>query len=326
MEKVDVIAVLGACTAERQAYADNLQRDLLKHSSPVKVLDIPALTPTQDVIGELADPEAETLLKAVACIVDAAHCLQDLAAEDFVTTKFNNKGETVECAPRALLTATHMEYASHIVLVNWESMPTHELSTLMGLISYMAPFASLTLAPKGLVGADSLTTEAAPFAGSTYSRERQQPGWVAAMNNDFRPHITDNRISSFRYEELRPFHPERLKNFLDHRLGTGEFGLIMRSAGFCRFATRARSVLQWDHVGQTIAFHHMTEETGLAPESEVLVLGQDLVFFGLDIRHFALQRALNETLLTDAELQTNPDTWVRFKDPFPVWQPTHELP
>lgn len=321
MEKVDVIAVLGACTAERRAYADNLQRSLLKHSSPVKVLDIPASTPTQDVVGELADPDAETLLKAVVCIVDAAHCLRDLAADDFVTTKFNNKGETVECAPRALLTATHMEYASHIVLVNWESMPTHELPTLMGLISYMAPSAALTLAQE----CDAVDSANA-FAGSAYSRERQQPGWVAAMNNEFRPHITDNRISSFRYEELRPFHPERLKNFLDHRLGVGEFGLVMRSAGFCRFATRARSVLQWDHVGQTIAFHHMAEETGLAPDSEVLVLGQDLLFFGPDIHHFALQRALDECLLTDEELQTSPETWSRFVDPFPVWQPTHELP
>lgn len=321
MEKVEVIAVLGACTAERRAYADHLQRTLVKLSSRVKVLDIPALTPTQDVVGELADPDEETLLRAVVCIVDAAHCLRDLAVEDFVTTKFNNKGETVECAPRALLTATHMEYASHIVLVNWESMPTHELSTLMGLISYMAPFALLTLAQEG-----DAVESANVFAESNYSRERQQPGWVAAMNNEFRPHITDNRISSFRYEELRPFHPQRLKNFLDHRLGIGEFGLIMRSAGFCRFATRARSVLQWDHVGQTIAFHHVSDESGSADESEVLVLGQDLLFFGLDVHHFALQRALDECLLTDEELQTSPETWSGFVDPFPVWQPTHELP
>lgn len=138
--------------------------------------------------------------------------------------------------------------------------------------------------------------------------------------------MTEPRVTGFRYEQLRPLHPGRLKALLDERIERGAFGRLVRSTGFCRLATRPRATLQWDHVGRTIAFHLAAIDDGFRSDEEMLAVGQDLAFIGIDLDRVALVRALDEAALTDGELAAGPEAWASFADPFPTWSPAQDLP
>ncbi|MCS4277560.1 G3E family GTPase [Mycetocola sp. BIGb0189] len=348
MDQVDVVAVVGACAPERALYARRLSEESgralipaahLSRPSAVDaltwaetsadgsatvdvsagvVVECPATASAIELIGALTDPAAHTRLGAVICVVDAAHLLDDLAAEDFIVTARTPTGQPREFTARALLTVTQLEYASTIVLVNWDVLSTPDLSSVMALVSTLSPRARLRL---------HVDTIDPISAGPAYAAAQDRAGWVSILNEDAAPHMTDRRVSTLHYQQLRPLHPGRLQRVLDERIEPGEFGLIVRSAGFCRFATRPGETMQWEHVGCTIAFQVLSEHDRLVgiddhPAAEELMsVGQDLAFIGLDLDLDALTRALDDAALTDAELEAGPTTWARFPDPFPTWSP-----
>lgn len=351
MDQVDVIAVVGACVPERQRYAtrfaastrrtlipamrlEQQPEPLLEATSLAQwaeqplgaVIEFPSAVPTHELIGVLVDPHGSTRLTGVVCVVDAAHLLDDLVVDDFLVSERDALGRPTDYVARASLTVTQIEYASMIVLVGWEAVPTPALSTVMALVSSLAPRARLRLDQGGRepIGAGEATAAVEGFASG-----QDRAGWVSLLNGDADPHMTDPRVSAFRYEQLRPFHPERLSDVLMRRFETGEFGQIVRSAGFCRLATRPHTVLQWDHVGRTIAFH-IVSDSRLAEDAagnlagpsetdaETVMMGQDLAFIGLDLDEEALTSALDAAALTDAELTAGPAVWAGFPDPFPA--------
>lgn len=375
MDQIDIIAVVGACAPERRTYAQHLaaqtgrmllpaarlgaERDPARTAAelapwaartPGAVAEFPSTTVVTEVIGELGDPDGETHLTGIVCVVDALHLLDDLAADDFVATDTDAHGRIRDCAARALLTVTQIELASLILLVNWDGLSTPELSTLMALVSHLSPRARLQLqrdapppATTALVDASAASgfafvprfpaaTPAAPTRNGAppvpdrvaYNAAQDRAGWMATLSGGADPHMTDPRVTAFRYEQVRPVHPGRLQRVLDERIEPGEFGRIVRSAGFCTFATRPHAMLQWDHVGHTIAFQHA--HAGAPGDEDLLTVGQDLAFIGLDLDVDGLAAALDGATLTDAELAAGPTHWARFDDPFPHWVPTQDLP
>lgn len=341
MNEVDVIAVVGSCAPERRRYARRLAERtnhalipalrlaaaedpaaeaaaIVPWTAPTggAVVEFPSDTPTASVIGALADEHAGTRLTGVVCVLDASHLLDDLARDDYVS-RASPFG--VERTARALITASNIELASEIVLVNWEAVPTSELSTLMALVSHLGPSARLRLDHGALDRARPATTTV-DAATAPYAALQERPGWVAILNDDFEPHMSDPRVSAFRYECLRPLHPGRLHDLLDGRIDRGEFGTVIRSAGFCRLATRPGVVAVWEHVGHMFELAPLRHDDALDADDELLALGQDLAFIGLDLDRAALARALDETALADDELAAGPAAWARFDDPFPAWR------
>jgi G3E family GTPase len=243
---------------------------------------------------------------------------------------------------RALLTVTQIEFASTVILVDWAHIDHAELSILMAVIGHLAPDARMRLArgaKNGRGGSAADTAGTRPRAGRTTGAEApdhergggfgsllmgaraidattQQPGWVRAMNGEHRPHVTDRAVSTFRYQQLRPFHPNRIVRLLDGEIEAGAFGAVVRSAGFCAFATRPGIPARWDHIGRMISFHPMAVSAG----SELLAVGQDLVFQGIYLDEPGLIRALDACALTDAEFLAGPALWRRLPDPLPRWE------
>jgi len=109
----------------------------------------------------------------------------------------------------------------------------------------------------------------APAPTAAYSADQDRPGWVFLLNGEFEPHITDFRVSAFRYENFRPFHPERLQLLLDERVELGEFGALVRSAGFCRLATRSDIVAQWEQAGHMLSFTPLDRDDHDSEDAEL---------------------------------------------------------
>jgi G3E family GTPase len=350
VDPVDVVAVVGACAPERRRYALELARASGRELLPAArlgmvadpaeegaalapwagakgaVVEYPLRAPVEEAIGALLDPGARTRLSDVVCLVDAAHLLADLADGASIRHVSTGHGRRFwDATPRALLVAAQIEFASTVVLADWDRLATPELSTVMALVSHLNPRARLRLERPGLEPAED---------GEGYEHLRTGAGWLALLNGDHSPAMRDPRVSALRYEQVRPFHPGRLALLLDERVEHGAFGTVIRSCGFCRLATRPGITAQWSHAGPAISLEPLIRDAISAPEvsgaaqdadarepdSEMLAMGQDLGIIGLDLDAEALTAALDEATLTDEELLAGAEAWTGFPDPFPAWR------
>lgn len=290
VDQVDVVAVVGACLAERRRHAQRLAEladlplitstDLLQRRDPLAtanreaelgpvVIEFPDGTPLQQVIGVLADPDGRTRLIEIVCVVDAAHLVADLQGMETVAEPVGDGPVEVRFTTRARAVCAQLEFASTVVVVNQGACED--------------------------VG-------------------------VALLNDDLAPTHTHPRVHGFRYEQHRPLHPGRLLATLDAMSGN-RFGLVLRSSGFARLATRQGLVAQWDHVGTVISLDPVGKDR---PGEEPLSIGQDLGIIGLDLDVPALVEALDAAALDDDEFLAGPTLWAGLSDPLPVWpHPSH---
>ena len=326
-----VTAVVGTCAPERAAYArrfaDRTGRSLhtavriAMSPDPVDeaialapwsgdrgaVIEFPAVVPPTELIGRFADPELPARLVGLICVVDATHVVDDLLREDYIVQRF---GAAQVHRARAMATATQIECASTVVLAGWEALSTPDLSLAMALVSALAPTARLRLHPAPVVAPDDGVAAAPP---------RDRPGWIRLLNGEHDPHMTDARVVALRYQSQRPLHPARLRRLLDDEIETGRFGTVLRSAGFCRLATRPGTTAHWEHVGSMFSLPPAVDDAELGEDEELLAVGQDIAFIGIELDRAALTRALDAVCLTDAEFAAGPAAWSRYADPFPAW-------
>lgn len=334
MEPVDVLAIVGTCAAERASLARSLaaatDRTLIAatslsgHRDPVgeavmlaawadtergALVESPSGVPVMDLIGALVDNEGGVVLRGVVCVVDAAHIVADLRRETYVR---------VPPAPwrghpapsffaHAMLTVTQIEFASTIVVIGADRVTIAERALVFALLETLNPSAHLTQDPSDVAQRTSMR----------YSPAHDGAGWVRVLNDEHT--AATGRVRTLHYLNERPFHPERLHRLLNDRIEPGAFGDVVRSAGFCRLATRSHIVAQWDHVGRMIAFDPAARDDALDDDTELLALGQDLAFIGIDLDARGLAAALDDATLTDDEVERGPHHWRAFTDPFPAW-------
>lgn len=322
---IDVVAVVGACLPERRRCAASLAEinvmslitadQLRGHRDPVvaaareaqlgeAVIEFPDGVSLPRVIGALADPEGPTRLVEIICVVDAAHLIADLRGMDTVTEPVGDGPAPVRFTTRARAVCAQLEYASTVVVVGWRN--TADLDVVLALIAHLGPQVRIELdAGVGVV----LDRE------RPYTVDQDRSGWMALLSDDLSPLHAHPRVQAFRYEQVRPLHPERLLATLDAISGE-HYGTVLRSSGFCRLATRPGVVAQWDHVGTVIAFDPVAVDTA---DEEVLAIGQDLGIIGVDLDVTALTLALDAAALDDGELLAGPRRWRELRDPLPAW-------
>jgi G3E family GTPase len=330
------IATMGVCAPERQAYAERTAATLgrplhlLRYGDLRAAHALPHPRPRSD--GERAVVDLGTdvdLLHALAarggvdveavCVVDARHMIGDLLDEAPLTASLppataggNRRGDVPPSDPRtdvgarARQAALALELATRIVWVNWEQVPTAALAVQMALASHLNPGATLRLTRDPAADLNA----AAPRDDETEILERA--GWVRALNDEHDPFMRDNRVTTVRYDQVRPFHPARLQSSLD-RLDDGAAGRLIRSAGFCRIASRPGILARWEHVGSAMWIEPLGTDDGR------MGWGQEIAFTGLDMSEPRLRHILDLAALTDDELAAGPEAWTRFADPLPPW-------
>lgn len=339
---VRTIAVIGACAPERArcaaALAAAADRDLipaarltLAHDPTGEaakllpwieeggaVVEFPLQSPTPELIGTLADGTAEdpapAHLEGVLAVVDAAHFLRDLQRSDFIEHFSGVHGMLVPTtSARSLLMVEQIEMASAICLVNASQMPAAELQRVRAALSHLAPTSPIMEDDAAILASWARHTAASALS---YGTAQTRPGWVCRLNGHHHCRHTCPDVETLTYEQPRPFHPERLGRVLDEEIEPGVHGLVLRSSGFCRLATRPGITGRWSHAGKVITF----EPAGVDdPHGEPLSWGQELVLTGVDLDADGLRSALDRAVLTDAELLAGPPLWARLPDPFPEW-------
>jgi hypothetical protein len=320
---VKVVGIVGVCAQERRRYARRLAAahrwpivEALRSVPPSRLAESlsaavagGALAPTllfdagdrwdaPELIGALgeggtAGDDAARLAQLVA-VVDVAHLFDDL-----------------EAGPRGERLVQDIEFASTVVLVNWQPLATSDLSMVMALVNHLAPHARLR--------PDQPAANLDLDLGAV-RREQDGAGWTKLINGTFTPYMTDPRVGGFVYENVRPFHAGRLADGLEGDIGHGRYGRLVRSAGFCALASRPGRVAQWSQVGPIVGIEPLPlpdfSPLGASPP---LAVGQELAVIGLDLDRPGLTRALDVCVLTDRELAEGPLAWMAYRDPLPEW-------
>jgi G3E family GTPase len=288
------------------------------------LIELPSTAHPADVIGLLTSPgavvEGPLRLSSVMTVVDVGHLAIDIANDDYVALPGEAADGSTLWVANALLTVLQLECATELVVVNWSGSDSAELRVQLALLNHLNPIARLRLWRSGL-------RQATP-RGQSIGSELRSAGWIRLLNGEHTPYVTDPRVSAFRYEQFRPFHPGRLSAVLEHDFESGRLGWLVRSAGFCRLASRPGRTAHWTQVGGMITFDPLDLFGADAPTNslahsadtaEFLAIGQDIAFIGIDLDHRAITAALDSCVLDDAEFAGEVSAWLGFADPFPGW-------
>lgn len=325
------LIVAGPCTPERRRYSAGLaaatRRGLIEIPGGGAASAGIVVTGIKTADGELAHTvvdvdvdvdvrHIDAVMSAppppIICVVDARHLIDDLRDGSPLDPRALAGDDRGDVGARARRAASLLEAAEFVSIVQWEQVDTPRLSLLMALASHLSPRARVRLS-RGPAD-DIRALFAARTAPLSPDDVLERAGWIHALNDSHDPHMTDPRVTTFRYERLRPFHPARLAAALD-RLDEGGSGALVRSAGLCRIASRPGILARWDQVGSAI----WIDPLDFGPSADCTA--QDIALTGLDLMVDEVATTLDSALLTDAELEEGAESWRRIADPLPAWPP-----
>ncbi|ART77737.1 cobalamin biosynthesis protein CobW [Sutcliffiella horikoshii] len=162
-----------------------------------------------------------------------------------------------------------------------------------------------------------------------FEKASQAAGWIKELNEEHIPETEEYGISSFVYRRRKPFHPERLKAWLDNWPGE-----IVRAKGFFWLASRndmaglisqAGASIMIQGAGEWVASYNEEEKRQTLEEEPELLERWDetygdrmteLVFIGIEMEQKQIERSLDTCLLTEKEMK---EDWSKLADPVPTF-------
>ncbi|RWX14187.1 GTP-binding protein [Rhizobium hidalgonense] len=271
-------------------------------------------------------------LDTMVCVVDAVNLLTDYQSAEFLADRGERRDGHDERKLVELL-VEQIEFSDVVIINKAGDVPCADLAEVRRVVAALNPDAQVVEAvfgqvPLGAILDTGLFSEAKAARHPLWHKELF--GW-----GDHVPETEEYGIRSFVYRSRRPFHPLRLKDFLDRKwaglirakghfwLATrpDEIGLLSIAGTQCRIETRGywwASVprVQWPRFPQfrQLIDRHWDNIWGDRR--------QELVFIGSGFDEEAIRVAL-DNCLTGEEAGFDPQSAVGLRDPFPAWQHGH---
>jgi len=266
-------------------------------------------------------------LDTMVTVVDAFNFLRDYASRDRLADRGETAGQGDDRTVVDLL-VEQVEFADVIVLNKTDLVSTDDLGRLRGIIATFNPQARIVEAEQGAVALDAVL-DTGLFS---YERAQGAAGWQKALVGEVLPETEEYGIGHFVYRAAKPFHPEKLKAWMDR-----EWPGVIRSKGFFWLATRYDRVGGWSQAGAVTqcgphgrwwatapreqwpddpAWRRAIEKVWKPRHGD---RRQEIVLIGQDMDHEALTRGFDDCLLSDLQFGFGPKAWTKLPDPFPSW-------
>ncbi|MBS1823767.1 MAG: zinc metallochaperone GTPase ZigA [Acidobacteria bacterium] len=273
-------------------------------------------------------------LDTMVTVVDGEKFLEEVHSEDDLASLGLAAGEDDQRNLSDLL-VDQIEFANVLVINKTDRMTRGEVTRLRAILRKLNPDARIEESVRGQVRLASVLNT------GLYDEERAavMPGWLKEIQGEHTPETEEYGISSFVFRARKPFHPGRFWKALNQ----GWNG-ILRAKGFCWIATKHDVMGEFSQAGNCLTVEPRAnwyaalpkeqwpddpQQLGAIEQGWVEPYGdrmQEIVFIGIDMQRGAIERDLNECLLTDAELERGPKHWKRFQDPFGTWRIDEEHP
>lgn len=263
-------------------------------------------------------------LDTMVTVVDGNHFWNDFASGE---TLLDRKQGTDEQDDREVvdLLIDQIEFANVILLNKVDLLADEDTIELGNLLKKLNPEANVIRTSHSKVSLhEILNTNLFDFDEAS-----QGAGWIKELNEEHTPETEEYGISSFVYRRRRPFHPERLMNWLENWPVD-----IVRAKGFFWLASRndmtgllsqAGTSIMLQGAGEWIAAYPEEEREQILKEEPELLEKWDgsfgdrmneLVFIGVDMNRNEVENSLDQCLLTDKEMKLD---WSLFHDPLPAF-------
>ncbi len=261
-------------------------------------------------------------LDTMVTVVDANRFWDDFASGESLLDRKQAVDET-DTREVVDLLIDQIEFANVILLNKVDLIGPEDAKELEGVLKKLNPEAKIIQTTFGQVPLDEiLNTHLFDF-----EKASQAAGWIKELNEEHTPETEEYGISSFVYRRRRPFHPERLMNWLENWpvevvRAKGFFWLASRN-DMCGLLSQAGTSIMIQGAGKWVAVYPETERQQILKEDPELLAKWDetygdrmteLVFIGIDMNREEIEASLDECLLTDEEMKQD---WTTFFDPLP---------
>jgi len=266
-------------------------------------------------------------LDTMVTVVDGYNFLKDYSSQDMLAARGESLGEEDERTVVDLL-VDQIEFCDVLVLNKTDLMTPAEIGQLEGILKTLNPRAQLLHSSFGKVPLDRIMHTGL----FDFDQASEAPGWLQELRGEHVPETEEYGISSFVYRARKPFHPQRLWQWLNT-----EWPGVVRSKGRYWIATRPEFCATWSQAGAVTR----TELAGMwwvATPNEYWPEDaesfdhikarwqepygdrqQELVIIGMHMDKSALTARFDACLLTEAEIALGMDSWKQLPDPFPKW-------
>lgn len=256
------------------------------------------------------DPTDRYRLDTVVSVVDAYGFWKEFDPDAERPAELDAPGRTL-----ADVLVDQVEFCDVLVLNKCDLVPDDELDEMERVVRELQPRATIYRETYADVSPDAVLATGL----FDYEEVSRSSGWKRRLRegDDQKSHSGESHeghdhadhdhaaahgVTSFLYESDRPFHPERLDDYL-----TEWPDGVVRAKGFFRLATRPETVMGLNRAGPSVT----AGPIGRWGE------GDDrrtrLVFIGRDVPEDSVRSALDDCLTTEAELEDAGE----LSDPFP---------
>ena len=274
-------------------------------------------------------------LDTMVTVVDASGFLDEYSSEDALRDRGLELNDDDERNVVDLL-AEQVEFADVLVVNKIDLISFEQAEALEHILCRINPVARIVQAQFGRVPLDEVINT----GRFNIERASAMLGWMEQPRGEETSETDEYGIGSFVFRARRPFHPQRLWDFLSTELMSG----VLRSKGFCWIASRHDEAILWSQAGCSIGLSPEGNWWAAVPQDDwpddaderaevirdfVKPYGdrrQELVFIGIDLDQPVIESALIDCLLTNEEMAGGPVAWAELNDPFPVAVSYEEMP
>lgn len=268
-------------------------------------------------------------LDTMVTVVDGVNFMLDYQAAESLASRGETLGAEDERSITDLL-IEQIEFADVILISKIDLIGSHERQELMAILQRLNSQAEIV--PMVM---DEISLQKILNTGRfDFDKAAQAPGWLREMRGEHVSETDEYGIASTAYRARRPFHPQRFFDFIN---GHWTNGKLLRSKGFFWLASKHMDAGSWSQAGGLMRhgfagrwwrfvpkdqWPEDAESTAAIMKNWTQTTGdcrQELVFIGQNIDFKLLTAALDNCLLTDAEMASGVTAWLQLPDPFGPW-------
>lgn len=268
-------------------------------------------------------------LDTMVTVVDAYRFWHDFSSGESLLDREQAVGED-DTREVVDLLIDQIEFCDVLILNKCDMVDETNLAELEKVLRKLQPTAKFIRTSHGQINPqDILNTQLFDF-----DKASQSAGWIKELQlEEHTPETDEYGITSFVYRRKRPFHPERLANWLYNWPEE-----VVRAKGMMWVATRndiaatfsqAGPSIQFGPAGYWVAALPKAEQQDILSEESEWAASWDptwgdrqteVVLIGIHMNQEQLEQSLDTCLLTDEEMDQE---WSQFNDPLPQWVEAH---
>ncbi|KHF40763.1 GTP-binding protein [Halalkalibacter okhensis] len=263
-------------------------------------------------------------LDTMVTVVDANRFWNDYASGESLLDRREGTDES-DTREISDLLVDQIEFADVIILNKVEMLKEIDKKELLGFLRKLNADADIYPTSYSKVKLSSILNT----GKFDFDKVSQSAGWIKELNEEHTPETEEYGVSSFVYRSKKPFHPERLMNWLENWPVD-----VVRAKGFIWVASRNSMAGLISQSGSLVTIQGAGEWVAAYPEEErkKALLEEpelqekwdpkfgdrmtELVLIGIDMNHEEIRDSLDHCLLTDVEMASD---WTKLPDPLPQY-------